>query len=588
MDQRTRARRALHRAWTYAGRRKHQFRRAFISGAPGSAPIYEAWVSLEGSRPAPLNARSGPATGISILMPVKDPPITFLREAIESVLSQSSPDWELVLSDDGSTDPSVRGLLQRTAAAHPNICLISAPESGGIVSALNAALEFASRPFIGVLDHDDRLHPRAVEVMFRMLAQNPDVDLAYSDEDKIDPRGRHFDPYFKPDYSPELLLVVMYLNHFTAMRTDLVRAVGAFRAGTDGAQDHDLAFRLIRTGARVLHVPGVLYHWRAWEQSTASGIQAKPWAQSAAARVQGDHLIALGYPGSVSPSSTPGLNEVRPAVIGRPRVTVIVPTMSRPVSPRQPEHTHALACLQSVRERGGWPDVEAIVVHTGEPTSEQRRRLQGLADRVVVYSSDSFNFSEAINLGAAHATGDYLLILNDDTQVKRPDSIRAMLELAQFPGVGAVGARLSFPDGRNQHCGILILGGLPTHVSHLAGARDAGYFGAVITPRNYLAVTGAALMTPATAFRELGGFDPALAGDFQDIDYCLRLRERGLRVAYTPYAHLVHAQGASMARSTPTPVDAALFLSRWGRSIGVDPYYSPMMDQQFTHMYEPI
>ena len=323
---------------------------------------------------------------------------------------------------------------------------------------------------------------------------------------------------------------------------------------------------MIRAGAGVSHVPGVLYHWRAWAQSTASGIQAKPWAQTAAARVQRDHLEAIGFPGRVEPSSVPGLNEVHPEVVGNPTVSVIIPTASRAIHKGDPSMTHVLACLRSLRESGGWPNVEVIVVHTGEPSPAQGRVLSELADQVVVYSPKTFNFSEAINLGADAASGDYLLILNDDTQIRRHDSVRAMLELAQLPGVGAVGARLTFPDGRNQHSGILFLGGLPTHASHLARSRDTGHFGSIITPRNYLAVTGAAMMTPRQLFADLGGLDPAWPGDYQDIDYCLRIGERGLRVAYSPYAQFTHAQGASMARRTPTPADAALFLSRWGGS----------------------
>jgi GT2 family glycosyltransferase len=588
MDLRTRTRAALRRTWAYAGRRKHQLRKVLVVGAPGASPIYEAWVAHEGIRVPARPELRDPSTGISILMAVHDPPIKFLREAVDSVLDQSSSNWELVLSDDGSTDPAVLSLLRETASLSGNVTLVTASQSGGIVAALNRALDAATLPYVGVLDHDDRLHPRAVEVVTHHLATHQETDLAYSDEDKIDPSGRHFDPYFKPDFSPELLLAVMYLNHFTAMRTPLVRSVGAFRKGTDGAQDHDLAFRMIRDGAVVTHVPGVLYHWRAWEQSTASGIQAKPWAQTAAARVQRDHLAAIGFPGVVEPSPVPGLNEIHPGVLGRPRVSVVIPTMSRPIAPGSPGQTHVAVCLQSLQRMGGWSHVETIVVHTGEPTLGQRRLLEELADHLVVHAPGSFNFSEAINLGADRATGEYLLILNDDTQVHRPNSIRSMLEIAQLPGVGAVGARLTYPDGRNQHSGILFLGGLPSHASHLARSRDAGYFGAIITPRNYLAVTGAALMTPLLTFRGCGGLDPALPGDFQDIDYCLRLRERGLRIAYTPYAHFVHAQGASMARRTPTLVDAALFLSRWGPSVGTDPYYSPMLDQQFPHMYEPI
>jgi GT2 family glycosyltransferase len=409
----------------------------------------------------------------------------------------------------------------------------------------------------------------------------------YSDEDKVTPDGRHFDPYFKPGYSPEMLLSSMYLNHFTAMRTATVREVGGFRAGTDGAQDHDLAMRMVRAGAAVSHVPAVLYHWRAWSGSTAVGIQAKPWAQVAAADVQRVHLAAIGHPGVVEPSAVPGLNEVHPGITGEPSVSIVIPTISQRVAPDS-ELTLVEQCLRSIRQDGGWGNVELVVVHTNEPPRGQRELLEPLADKVMTYSTRQFNFSEACNLGAGAATGDYVLLLNDDTQILRAGSIRAMLEFAQLDGVGAVGARLTYPDGRNQHSGILFVDSQPTHPHHGAPSSEAGYFGSIITPRNYCAVTGAALMTPRGLFERLGGLDTGWPRDYQDVDYCLRLREAGYRIVYTPYAQFTHFESASLERSAPDPADTALFLARWGRgAVGIDPYYSPLFDQRISNLFSP-
>ena len=328
-------------------------------------------------------------------------------------------------------------------------------------------------------------------------------------------------------------------------------------AGTDGAQDHDLALRMVRAGAAVSHVPAVLYHWRAWSGSTAVGIQAKPWAQVAAADVQRAHLEAIGYPGVVEPSAVPGLNEVHPGITGEPLVSIVIPTISQRVAPDS-ALTLVEQCLRSIRRDGGWANVELVVVHTNEPTA-RTARAAGVARRqgrdVLDAPVQLLGGLQPRSDGAA--SGDYLLLLNDDTQILRPGSIRAMLEFAQLDGVGAVGARLTYPDGRNQHSGILFLDSQPTHPHHGAPPSDAGYFGSIITPRNYLAVTGAALMTPRVLFESIGGLDAGWPRDYQDIDYCLRLGEAGYRIVYTPYAHFTHFENASLERSAPNPADTA-------------------------------
>lgn len=568
-----------------ARRAAGRVRRRLIGATAPLGPIYRSWVAAD-----PLPHRSAARTaggqdvpGLAIVMAVHDPPLRFLTEAIDSVRGQIDGDWELILSDDNSTNPAVCAVLDRVMAEDPRITLVR-PEGTGIVAALNAAVAATRAAYFGVLDHDDLLHPRAVAMVLDRLRVDPELGLLYSDEDKVSPDGHHFDPYFKPDYAPELLLGQMYLNHFTAMRTDHVRRVGSFREGTDGAQDHDLAFRLLRDGAQVGHLPGVLYHWRAWHGSTATGIQAKPWAQEAAARVQRAHLTAIGYAGSVEPSSIPGLNEVHPGVVGQPRVTVIIPSASTAGPDGVPL---LLNCLSSVAASGGWPETQVVVVHTNEPSSEVRAAVLAAGAELVVYRTSQFNFAQAINLGAAHAVGDYLLLLNDDTTIRRGGAILALLEYAQLPGVGAVGARLSFPDGRNQHSGMVMIDSLPTHAHYGAPASHTGYFGSVITPRNYLAVTGAALMTPTPVFRQLGGLDERWPHDYQDVDYCLRLGEAGMRVCYTPYAHFEHVERASLVRDQANGEDTAMFLSRWGQRIGTDPYYSVLLSQDLPLLYLP-
>ena len=549
---------------------------------------YEHWCQ----RPSGVSVAVGAARGhappaVSILMAVHNPPLTYLREALDSVLKQSSPSWQLVLSDDGTQDADAVELLRATAEGDARVTLIRSEHSFGIVAALNAAVEGATASFVGVLDHDDRLHPLAVELMQGHIKDHPEADLIYSDEDKIDDTGRHFDPFFKPEFSPELLLSLMYVNHFTVMRLTAVEAVGAFREGTDGAQDHDLALRLVRAQAHVSHQPGVLYHWRAWSGSTASGIQAKPWAQEAAASVQGEHLRALGYQPRVTPSAVPGLNEVHLEVLGEPLLSIIIPTASKATSTPGGSPTYVEQCLRTIRPLGGWCNLEIVVVHTGPVSPRQQKVFDEFGAIVVPYPESQFNFSVAINAGVAVSSGEFVLLLNDDTEIRQPGSLRAMLEYAQLPGVGAVGARLTYPDGRNQHSGILLVDGLPTHPFHGHDGRNPGYFGSNLTPRNYLAVTGAALMTTREAFDRLGGLDEAWPKDYQDVDFCLRLRQHGLRVTYTPYAQLVHHESASLVRSAPDPGDTALFRLKWATQHQLDPYYSALLRQDIPALYEP-
>jgi GT2 family glycosyltransferase len=547
---------------------------------------YRAWVA---AAPAPTRPGRPDDPLMTIITAVHNPPPEFLREAISSVLAQSAGNWELILSDDGTRDPHSRRIIAEAVAGDARITTVRRDQAGGIVAALNDGMAQARGAYVGILDHDDRLHPLAIEIMTDAVRSDPSADLIYSDEDKITETGEHFDPFHKPGFSPELLVSNMYLNHFTVMRRALVSAVGSFRDGTDGAQDHDLALRMVRAGAVVRHVPGVLYHWRAWADSTASGIQAKPWAQVAAQRVQQAHLEAIGLPGKVVPSEVPGLNEVHYGIRGNPRVSVIIPTASRGLGEPGEPATLVEQCLRSLHRLGNWDNTEFVIVHTGPAPQRQARLFAELNSTVVTYEpAAGFNFSEAINLGAAAASGDYLLLLNDDTEVQRPGPIPAMLELAQLDGVGAVGARLSYPDGRNQHAGMLMVAGMPTHPFHRAPAGHAGYFGSIITPRNFLAVTGAALMTPRQTFLALGGLDPLWPRDFQDVDYCLRLVAQGLRVAYSPYAHFIHHESVSLPRQEPDAGAAARFRARWAARHPLDPNYSALLSSELSTLYQPL
>jgi GT2 family glycosyltransferase len=568
----------LIRAKRRAGRIKRFLKRKWWERNVGKQ--YRAWL-LE-SQQQPAGAIDN-AVSIAVIVAVFNPPTRFLDECLTSVLTQTAINWQLVVSDDGSTNADVQQYLAEFAERHrsdPRIIVLR-DTNGGISAAQNRALKHVLTEYFGWLDHDDQLNPRAIELMSAAIAtsdQGPQV--VYSDEDKIDEKGEHFELYCKPDFSPELLLTQMYLCHFTVFRTDLVRAHGGFRSEMDGAQDFDLALRVLPELTQVKHIPRPLYHWRAWSESTALTIDAKPWAQEAAERAQRAYLERSGG-GTVQPSEVPGLNEVHARVHGNPKVSVIIPTIGTRRSDRSPRFVDQAVGTLRAAETG--VSLEIIAVTTGEIEP-----IEGVDQQVVYMPTGAFNFAEAINLGRAHATGEYLLLLNDDTTANTPDPVTRLLEIGQTTGVGAVGAKLTYPDGRLQHAGIVLLPSGPTHVYIAKSGSYPGYFGSTLTPRNYSAVTAAAMLTPTRVFDELGGFDTTFARDFNDVDYCLRLSQTGYRVAWTPYAHLTHHEGASIVRKAADRAEFAGFRERWSARIATDPFYSPALNPRLERIYEAL
>ena len=567
----------LIRAKRRAGRVKRWAKRRLYQRTVGRE--YRAWLADSQSRPA---GSIDNTVTIGVVVPVYNPPIDFLAECIASVRAQTARNWQLVVSDDGSTDPSTVAFLDALEQDDDPRITVVRSENGGIAAACNCGLERITTTHFGWLDHDDALNPRAMEIFSERLQQRNDDGqqtlVIYSDEDKIDPKGRHFELYCKPDFSAELLMTQMYLCHFTAFDTQAVRDLGGFRSSMDGAQDFDLALRLLPqlSTANVEHVPHPLYHWRAWSGSTALTIEAKPWAQQAAARAQQEHLDRTCGGGTVVPSRVQGLNEVHP-VVAPTTVSVIIPTIgTTDASGRRMVE----AAVTTLRERETQTPLEIIAVTTGviDP-------IPGV-DAQVVYETSSFNFAEAINFGRQHATGEFLLLLNDDTTAVTDNPVTRMLELGQRDGVGVVGCMLTYPDGRLQHVGIVLLPSGPTHPFIGKPGGDYGYFGSTLTPRNYAAVTAAAMLTRTTVFDAVGGFDPAFARDFNDVDFCLRVGETGQRIAWTPYARFDHHEGASIVRRQADPREAALFAERWTNALESDPCYSPALNSRLDRIYE--
>ncbi len=543
---------------------------------------YKAWLA-QATETTPGSVTF--PTTISIVIPVYNPPRDFLEQCVNSVLKQTATNWQLIISNDGSTNQEVIDYLTELGETNNAQITILNNANGGISAAINAGLDKATGEYFGMLDHDDTLDVRCIEEFSTSIQVNNHPEAIYSDEDKIDPSNQHSGLYCKPDFSPELLLTQMYLCHFTIWKTQMVKEVNGLRSEMDGAQDFDLALRLLpqlaAPSANVIHIPLPLYHWRAWSESTALSIEAKPWAQQSAARAQQDYLNTTFHGGTVEPSQVQGLNEIHPAT-PKTKVTVIIPTAL--TVNHKTKKPFVFAAIDTLKQQETHTDFEIIVVTTNEQAP-----IPG-ADKQVTYITDNFNFAQAINLGAENADphSEYLLLLNDDTEAIEPNPITRMLEIAQIENVAAVGAKLSYPDRKLQHVGIVMLPSGPTHPFIAKSKSEYGYFGSALTPRNYSAVTAAAMLTSKKAFEEVNGFDTQFARDFNDIDYCLKLRARNYRIAWTPYAHFTHHEGVSIHRKAANPQEAQLFNDRWQNECVSDPYYSPALNPKLERMYEAL
>jgi len=502
---------------------------------------------------------------VSIVVPVYNPEETWLREAIESVRSQIYENWELCLADDASTRRGVRTVLREYAKVAPRIKVKLLEKNVGIAEASNAALALASGEFVGLLDHDDELKPDALFEVVKLLNEDADLDYIYSDEDKREPDGRLVEPFFKPDWSPDLLTAVNYVTHFSVFRREVIERAGGFRKGYDGSQDYDLVLRVTEMTDRIAHIARPLYSWRKVPGSAAAAVRAKDFALRAAKKALKDALSRRGFEGEVEKGLAVGRYRVRYETRGTPKVSIIIPTRDRADMLRR--------CIESIRKKSTYKNYEIVVVDNDSREQETLDYLASFKGRVVRYPH-AFNFAAIINTAAREAGGEYLLLLNNDTEVITPGWIEALLEHAQRPEVAAAGARLLYPDGRVQHEGIIMNlgGGSAGNVDH------GGYFGLGECTRNCTAVTGACMMVRKSVFWELGGFDEQLRVAFNDVDFCLRAREKGYWIVYTPYATLYHDESASRGSLHPDE-DEQLFRKRWGKPGDFrDPYYNPNLD----------
>jgi GT2 family glycosyltransferase len=523
---------------------------------------------------------------ISVLLPTYRPNLVWFQEAVESVRHQIYPHWQLCICDDGSKSTALDRYLAEICAADDRIRVVQRPSNGQICHASNSALEIADGEWTALLDHEDILPEHALLLVAESVRAFPEAGLMYSDEDKLGPDGQREGPHFKPDWNYDLCLGQNMVCHVTAIRTDLIRQIGGFRPGLEGAQDHDLVLRAIEhlSARQIVHIPHVLYHWRIHDAGSAGDAQSKPDATLAGLKAVNEHLERTGRPARAQMVGNGRYRVSWDAPDPLPLVSILIPTRNQVGLLKQ--------CIETLERLTDYAPREVLIIDNGSSDQAALEYLETLRHRAgyrVLRDDRPFNFSALNNLGAREARGEYLVLLNNDIEVIEADWLKEMVSLAVRPEAGAVGAKLLYPDGTIQHGGILLgIGstaetpGVAGHAFKGLGRNAPGYSGRAQITQSWAAVTGACLVMSKAKFQEVGGLnDDQLAVAYNDVDLCLRAREAGYTNLWTPHAVLIHHESISRGRDTSTHGRGRLakemgwMVGRWSQVLLADPASNP-------------
>lgn len=523
----------------------------------------------------------------SVVVPLYQTKPEYLREMIDSILAQTYPHWQLCMANAGTAESPDCGelqngltpILEEYAAKDSRICFTTLEKNEGISGNTNAALLLADGDYIVLADHDDIVPANALYEFAAAIEKEPDIDVLYSDEDKVDMSGKkYFEPHFKSDFNIDLLCSVNYICHLFAARRDVVERVGGFRAEYDGAQDLDFILRCSEQAGHIHHVPKILYHWRCHLNSTAANPESKLYAFEAGRRAVEAHYERLGIPARVENAEFYGMYRTRYEWKEEPLVSIIIPNK---------DHAADLAvCINSIYKKSDYRNFEFIIVEnnsTEEETFAYYKKLEAEHENVhVVHYEGEFNYSKINNFGAMAAKGEYFLLLNNDTEMIDGAGIGELLGCCMREDVGAVGAKLLYADDTIQHAGVVVgFGGTAGHAFIGKMRYDTGYFGRILCAQDYSAVTAACMMTKRSVYEAVGGLTEELAVAFNDIDYCLKVRKLGKLIVYNPYAEFYHYESKSRGlEDSPEKVErfngeTEILLSFWRELIeSGDPYYN--------------
>jgi GT2 family glycosyltransferase len=552
-------------------------------------PLYDQWIAdvelpmLSPSHIEKLRQTLGTQIyqpKIAVLMPVYNTPDDYLRKAIDSVLRQIYENWELCIADDCSTQPHVRTTLEEYARKDSRVKVVFRSENGHIAHATNSAMELVDAPWVALLDHDDALRPHTLAEIVLEINRHPSAQIIYTDEDKVDANGLRYDPFFKPDFSLELVRSQNYLNHLTVHRTQNIRSVGGWDPDTIGSQDYDINLRVIeRVGeTQIRHIPKVLYHWRAIEGSTALAMGEKPVCFVNAVEALKRHVERQKLPAEVIPLDDIGYTRFRFSVPDpAPLVTLIVPTRDK---------LELLeACLESVFAKTTYDNYELLVLNNESVEKATLQYFDKLRtrDNVRIIPIDGpYNYSLFHNRAVPQARGSIIGLINNDVEVISPDWLTEMVSWAAQPTIGCVGAKLYYGDDTIQHAGVIVgMGGVAGHGHKFRPRTHNGYFGNLRLVQNMSAVTAACMLFRKHIYDEVGGMDEVhLPVSFNDVDFCLKVREAGYKCVWTPFAELYHHESKTRGyEDTPEKQarasrEVAAIKERWGEKIQRDPFYS--------------
>ena len=502
-------------------------------------PWYAAYVPDEEALEKQRKHKFNYAPLISIAVPAYQTPVEFLKQMIESLISQTYTGWELCIANASPDNEEMQRVLADYSAKDVRVRFCSLKENLGIAENTNRAFAMAKGEFMGLLDHDDLLAPNALYEIVNTLQDHPQADALYTDEDKVTTDlDEHFQPHLKPDFNLDLLRSNNYICHFFVVRKSIVEKAGGFRKEFDGAQDYDFIFRCTENAREVLHVPEILYHWRTHKASIADNPASKMYAFEAGKRAIEAHLERTGTKGTVSHTQDLGFYRVKYPVQGEPLVSVIIPNKD--------EKETLQTCLESLKKNTSYQNFEIIIIENNSTTGEIFKYYKELSRDQQIHLlrwGKEFNYSAINNFGVAHARGEYLLFLNNDVKSIEPDWMEEMLGVCQRPEVGGVGAKLIYPDNTIQHAGCVIgMGGIAGHMFVDMPADRTGYLHKASLLQDMSAVTAACLMMKKEVFEQAGGFTEELAVAFNDVDLCLKVRKNNHLIVYDPYAKLYHME----------------------------------------------
>ena len=542
--------------------------------------IAEAYYISAQRREQEENAQFSKNIKFSVLVPLYNTPEKFLKEMIESVEAQTYKNWELCLADGSDREHSFVGeICKKYADGDKRIKYEKLEKNLGISENTNACIRMATGEYIALFDHDDLLHPSALYEVMRAICEHG-ADFIYTDENTFSEEPRDaYNPHFKPDFSPDTLRSYNYICHLSVFSRELLDSVGYFRSEYDGSQDYDLILRLTEKAKKVFHIRKILYYWRAHKNSVAQDVGAKPYTVTAAKKALAAHLERCGLKGEVLDSSVPTTYHIKYEIDGNPLISVIIPNK---------DHTDDLdICLKSLYEKSSYKNFEVIIVENNSTEKETFEYYAALTkkhgDIKIVKWEGNFNYSAINNFGVNYAKGEYILLLNNDVEIINGSCLEEMLMFAQRKDVGAVGAKLYYSDDTVQHAGVILgLGGTAGHAHKHFGRSHPGYMARASIAQNLTACTAACLMMRRDVFDEVGGLDESFEVAFNDVDLCMKIREKGYLVVFTPYAELYHYESKSRGNdSTPEKLERFRgeidrFKEKWQKQLDDgDPYYNP-------------